>query len=90
MRITYKTFTLIPTQVGRFDLVNNEVYFSKKQQSTGMGEKCHGYDMTLDTCIKKMINIELEQCQDVTTLKEYLSEFKRLKGELDSYLKEVY
>jgi hypothetical protein len=70
-------FKLELTEYDRFNLYLLHVVNAKKADKRREEFKIVGYDMRLETCLHKIIIHRIKNSLEVTTLKEYLKEYKK-------------
>lgn len=88
MEIRYKNYRIIPTEAapGNFDLQEIVTRKSKADNSEYEGFNDKGYGMKFDSCINKIIHIELMKKNEILTLQEFLREFKKESEQLNQEL----
>ena len=91
MEIKYKNYTAKESD-GRFDLsfttkikAKEDTIHRKKGDEYEI-ETVVGFGYTFETLIRRIIENELSQNNEVMSLKEYINEFKELKNEITNIL----
>lgn len=84
MEITYKNYTIVPSEnaIGSFDL---NISVIRKKKDTGEEYQSYnnaGYGMSFETCIKKIINLELNKNSTVVSLGEYIGRYIAVSEEV--------
>jgi len=93
LEVTYKNYTLKRASKGRFDLwakVKKKKIHPVTKKATGgyhIVDDNFGYDMVIESCIRDIIEMELDRKHKVLTLKEYLQEFKKERKIIEEMLK---
>ena len=96
MNIAYKNCKIVQTKSLNYDLlrtVKREVFEkddNNKKVTTGEFKDFDeewGYDMKLETCIDKIVKLELLEKQETVDLKTFLTEYDKAKQELLTEIK---
>lgn len=96
MNIAYKNYKIVQTQSLNYDLIRTmpKEIFEKddnnKKVATGQFKDVDeewGYDMKLETCIDKIVKLELLEKQEIVDLKTFLTEYDKVKQELLTAIK---
>lgn len=88
MDIKYKNYKLIQQAVG-FDLIqlveSRKIGDGTPQKPTGelyMKENLIGYNMQLESCINKIITLELLEYKELVELKDYIVKYREIAEEI--------
>lgn len=95
MNIEYKNYKIVQTQSLNYDLLRvgqRKTYemVDGKRVDTGTTrdfDEEWGYDMKLETCIEKIVKLELLDKQETVDLKTFLTEYDKAKQELLTAIK---
>lgn len=95
MNIEYKNYKIVQTQSLNYDLLRvgqRKTYemVDGKRVDTGTTrdfDEEWGYDMKLETCIEKIVKLELLDKQETVDLKTFLTEYDKAKQELLTEIK---
>lgn len=96
MNIIYKNYKIVQTKSLNYDLlrtVKREVFEkddNNKKVTTGEFKDFDeewGYDMKLETCIEKIVKLELLDKQETVDLETFLTEYDKAKQELLTAIK---
>jgi len=96
MNIAYKNYKIVQTKSLNYDLlrtVKREVFEkddNNKKVATGEYKDFDeewGYDMKLETCIDRIVKLELLEKQETVDLKKFLTEYNKAKQELLTAIK---
>jgi hypothetical protein len=79
-------FSLISQQTGGYDLIEKTVGKSGKAEGKEIN-KVIAYNTDIDFAINKVIHLNFCSKDQVITLKEFLTEFRKEKKELEDLLK---
>jgi CRISPR/Cas system-associated protein endoribonuclease Cas2 len=73
-------FELVSTNdYDRFDLYITKVINAKNEEKRREELTLEGYSMSFENCMKKVINYKLSKNKEIYKVREYLSEYKRIK-----------
>ena len=93
MTITFRDYTMEASSDGGFNLtkkVTREKGNIRGKQGTGEhyeDEQLIGYNMTLESCVKKIIHINHCSKEDKLSLKEYIDMYKEEVKKIEQLLK---
>lgn len=89
MEITYKQYRIMPCEnaPGVFDL---NIITPRKKKETGEDYESYnnvGYGMQLESCIKRIIHLELNKDNSVLSLSKYIKAYKEVSDEVVAEIK---
>lgn len=91
--IIYKNYQLIPCDnaIGKFDLIGVKIRKKRDSEETYEAEDLIGYGFTLEQGVQNIIFLEVEnsRTEEKITLKEYFEQFKKVKNEVISEIKNL-
>jgi hypothetical protein len=91
MNVEYKEYGIVPCEnaVGLFDLNKKVQRTKKKTGETYTDIEVVGYGMQFETCIKRIINMELNKKKSTVSLGEYIAAYRDVSDSVMSELKSL-
>lgn len=71
----------------KFDLSIMYVKNAKNPEKRSEELKLYGYGMTMESCIRKIINYRLSKTKDIYSLQEYIKEYRKEIDKIHNLIK---